>query len=64
MQGFWAAATSSLVYVPLVLSVISIIVSYRTATRSHRSGLRPFLIFYNREFDPNEENDLDHREFR
>lgn len=38
----------------LALSIMAMGVSYYAATRTYRSGLRPFLIFYNSEFDPNE----------
>lgn len=39
----------------LALSVLAVGVSYYAATRTYRSGLRPFLIFYNSEFDSEEE---------
>lgn len=46
---------SLLQMVTLVLSVAAMGLSYYAATRTYRSGFRPFLIFYNSEFDPNEE---------
>lgn len=39
----------------LGLSVLAMGVSYYAATWTYRSRLRPFLIFYNSEFDPDEE---------
>lgn len=46
---------STLQMFTLGLSILAIGVSYYAATRTYRSGLRPFLIFYNSEFDPDEE---------
>ncbi len=49
------AAMSILPIFTLGLSILAMAVSYYAATRAYRSGLRPFLIFYNSEFDPEEE---------
>jgi hypothetical protein len=48
-------AMSILQIFTLGLSVLAMGVSYYAATRTYRSGFRPFLIFYNSEFDPDEE---------